>query len=272
MLKSVSQILPNINDISRGCILSFKPIDEMSLRHLFSSRLGEETLLMSYLGPILGPAGMPEENPDCLILDRREKTWKILRCEFKFAPCSKQEFAHNGQFDIAIVWKIRTPSNKQQLLDELKVQNGCQEIIVMSDVSNFLNLEDYHIPTEAEYCGIDKLQGVILGIKINPYPTAFAAYIAASIYPESFKIQKMVSMLANRFPEVKRMQPKGRSNVVSKLLQTKPPLIEFLYSGVYRWNNAIINANKAVRVLDELIRTRFNREVPDAEVVKSFLV
>lgn len=51
----------------------FQPIDEMSLRHLFSSRYAEDILKMSYLGPVLNSSGTPETSPDCLILDKRKK-------------------------------------------------------------------------------------------------------------------------------------------------------------------------------------------------------
>jgi len=247
----------------------FQPIDEMALRHLFSSRYGEDLLRMSYLGPVLSATGKRQDSPDCLILDRRVNPWRIRACEFKYDPCDKSAFAANGQFEVAIVWKIQSPSNKESLLEELKIQNGCQEILVLSQEAAFTHLDKYHIPELGEYNGIDKVEKVILKITVNAYPTAFAAYIAAKIYPKPFRIDKMVSVLANRFVEVTRMHPQGRTNVISKLMQTKPSLIECLYWQVYRWTSDI-NANEASKVIERLIRTRFRREVPDSEVITEF--
>lgn len=81
----------------------FQPVDEMALRHLFSSPLGEDTLRMSYIGPVLNPSGRAQESPECLIQDKRGERWRKLKCEFKYEPVNKQDFAQNGQFDMAIV-------------------------------------------------------------------------------------------------------------------------------------------------------------------------
>jgi hypothetical protein len=250
----------------------FKPIDEISLRHLFSSRLGEETLKMTYLGPVLNTAGIAEENPDCLILDRRKEKPRILRCEFKYAPCSKEEFKHNGVFDVAIVWSIRAPLSKQILEQELNSQNRCQEIVVMSEEPNFADLADYHLPNEAEFYGIEQLRHVLLcSVKFKACPVAFAAYIASIRYPKGFEMKRMVSLLSDEFPEVRKAHVRGRHNVVSKLLQTEPPLIERLFSGMYRWNDAIVNADRAAPIIGELIRTKFDRTVPSSELISKYL-
>ena len=247
----------------------FQPIDEMALRHLFSSRYGEDTLQISYLGPVLSATGKRQDSPDYFILDKRVNPWRIRTCEFKYNPRDKSEFATNGQFEVAIVWKIQPPSSKESLLEELRIQNGCQEILVFNQESAFTHLDKYYIPEPVEYNGIDKVEKVILNITVNAYPTAFAAYIAAKIYPKPFKIDKMVNVLVNRFVEVARMQPQGRANVISKLIQTKPSLIERLYWQVYRWTSDI-NANVASKVIERLIRANFCREVPDSETINEF--
>ena len=122
--------------------MHFKPIDEMSLRHLFSSCYAEDILKMSYLGPVLNASNTPETSPDCLILDKRERRWRIWRCEFKYIPSSGKDFEHNGQFDIAIVWSIPPTLDKQELEEELLSQNDCQEIIALSEHKDFQHKQE----------------------------------------------------------------------------------------------------------------------------------
>ena len=49
--------------------MNFRPIDEMSLRHLFSSQLAKEILNLAYIGPVLDQLGKVDTSPDALILD-----------------------------------------------------------------------------------------------------------------------------------------------------------------------------------------------------------
>jgi len=102
----------------------FRPSDEMSLRHLFSTSYAQEILRLSYVGPVLNPAGMIESSPDCIVLDRRKSPFRPLRCEFKFIPLGKEDFAHNGMFDIAIIWNLQKGQTKDQLLNDLLQQNA----------------------------------------------------------------------------------------------------------------------------------------------------
>src|SRR6266700_2928288 len=104
--------------------MNFSPFVEASLRHLFSSSFAEELLHLSYLGPVLNSAGSIESSPDCMILDMRMRPFKPLRCEFKFIPTAAHDFAHNGRFDIAIVWSLPSGLSKAQLLTDLLKQNG----------------------------------------------------------------------------------------------------------------------------------------------------
>jgi hypothetical protein len=117
--------------------MKFRPIDEISLRHLFSTAYAQEILHLSYIGPVLNPAGVIETSPDCIILDMRSHPFRALRCEFKFIPSSKDDFAHNGRFDIAIIWSLPKGCSKNQLLSELLEQNGCAELIVLEDFKAF---------------------------------------------------------------------------------------------------------------------------------------
>ena len=78
--------------------MNFKPIDEMSLRHLFSSEYGKNILGMSYIGPVLDQIGKIDPSPDALVLDMRKSPYQVKRCEFKFCPSSLTEFSHNGKY------------------------------------------------------------------------------------------------------------------------------------------------------------------------------
>ena len=244
----------------------FQPIDEMSLRHLFSSGYGEDVLRMSYLGPVLDASGNPQTSPDGLVLDKREKRFRIKRCEFKYIPSGKKEFEHCGRFDLAVVWSIPPTTTKQELQKELLAQNGCHEVVVLSEFKAFADLPKYHEPEPQEFNRIDELQRIILK---RDYPTVFAAFIAAKIYPEMFDMGMMVDTLSNIFPEVKRMQPRGRANVVSALIQTKPPLLKHMHGKFYRWNDDI-NPTSAVREIEKIIRTRFLEDIPSAEIIDRF--
>lgn len=254
--------------------MHYQPRREDALRHLFSSRLGEETLKMSYLGPVLDPSGMIQESPDAVVSDQRGETWRRLKCEFKLAPCSKSEFVDNGQFDIAIVWEIRSPATKSSLLKDLLEQNGCHEVIVLrDDYAVFRNLPLYSpsILTELEDQAVRDV-GKVLLVQVKGRAgcaTAYAAYIAAAIWPSDFNLENMLNELAKRFPEVRGMSPRGRHNVVTSLLQTKPPLICRRSHHRYKWTGEI-NARAARNRIDDIIRNNFGSNVPDSDTVQDF--
>jgi len=248
--------------------MHFQPIDENSLRHLFSSSYADDILKMSYLGPVVNESGEIETSPDCLILDKREKQWRTRRCEFKYIAYGKGDFTQNGNFDIVIVWSISPPLTKQNLLEGLSDQNGCQEIIVLSERKEFFDLEKYAIFDPKQLNGIEGLRTVLLEIREIKYPTVFAAFIAAKMYPEKFDMSKVVNVLSNRFQDVKKMQPQGKANVFSKLLQTKPPLIKKMHGRIYCWNDSI-NAHLAVKEMEEIIRTRFYKDIPSSDIIDS---
>ncbi len=177
----------------------------MSLRHLFSAAFAQEKLKLSYLGPVLNSTGSIETSPDSLILDQRKTPFRTLRCEFKFIPNGKADFMHNGNFDIAIVWSLSSSLDKKKLEKDLLTQNGCTEIIVLEDYKIFKELPDYTNESLKNIANIEKLKKLILR---REFPSVFSLYIAASLYPETFKMDKMIELLCKRFPEVKQMRGK----------------------------------------------------------------
>jgi hypothetical protein len=239
--------------------MNFRPIDETSLRHLFSSAYAREVLHLSYLGPVLNPAGAIESSPDCMILDMRAHPFKPLRCEFKYVPSSKDDFAHNGRFDIAIIWALPRGLSKKALLEDLLQQNECSELIVMSDMKAFRDLPQYNTDSLSRLGSIDIVRSLAIR---REFPSVFALYIAARIYPDKFRMDKMVDLLSSRFPEVKKMQPRGRSNVVSAFVQTKPPLIALMHGKYYRWTNQFDSVS-ATSELGELITANFCEQPPN---------
>lgn len=246
--------------------MHFQPIDENSLRHLFSSSYAEDILKMSYLGPAINESGEIETSPDCLILDKREEQWRTRRCEFKYTAYGKGDFTQNGNFDIAILWSMSPPLTKQNLREDLLAQNGCQEIIVLNEHKDFHSLEKYAVIDPKQLNGIEGLRTVLLEIPRIKYPTVFAAFIAAKIYPEKFELRKVVNELSKRFPDVKKMQPQGKANVVVKLLQTKPPLIKKMHGRIYRWHDNI-NAHFAVKEMEEIIGARYDEDIPSSDII-----
>lgn len=246
----------------------FTPKDEMSMRHLFSTEYAQEILHLSYVGPILNTAGDVESSPDCIVRDRRSHPFKLLRCEFKFIPSSREDFKHNGQFDIAIIWSLPPGLSKLQLSKDLLAQNGCTEIIVLKEMKAFNDLLTYtnNSLSKLNNTDIDIIKKIVLRNIKNP-ASVFALCIAAQIYPEPFRIDLMVKLLATKYPDVKKMLPQGRSNIVSAFVQTNPPLITRMHGKFYRWTNKIDNETAADE-LGELIRTNFRTDVPSNDDLK----
>jgi hypothetical protein len=237
----------------------FRPTDETSLRHLFSTNYAQELLRLSYIGPVLNPTGAIESSPDCQILDRRKSPFHRLLCEFKFIPLGKEDFAHNGKFDIAIVWNLQEGQTKEQLLKDLLQQNGCAELIILAqDYKAFRELPVYTSESVAKLGSADIVRD--LAIKTD-LASVFGLCMAARLYPSNFNMIRLVSFLSGRFPQVKRMKPKGRTNVISKFLQTKPPLIMHMHGKEYRWTSEI-DAVIAAAELMKLITANFGAQDP----------
>ncbi|MCX5905283.1 MAG: hypothetical protein NTV89_17840 [Proteobacteria bacterium] len=248
--------------------MNFKPIDETSLRHLFSTAYAQEVLQLSYFGPVLSSAGYIESSPDCIILDMRAHPFKPLRCEFKYIPQGKDDFAHNGSFDVAILWSLPTGHSKSQLISELLHQNGCAEIIVLEEMKAFRDLPTYTIDALSRIGSNDIIRKLALK---REFPSVFALCIAARLYPDKFQLDSMVKLLNSRFPSVKKMHPQGRANVVSSFIQTKPPLLTLMHGKSYRWTSEM-DSMSASAELTELIKANFGENPPtsdDLDMVRS---
>jgi len=236
----------------------FRPSDEMSLRHLFSTSYAQEILRLSYVGPVLNPAGVIESSPDCIILDQRESPFRPLRCEFKFIPLGKEDFAHNGMFDIAIIWNLQKGQTRDQLLNDLLQQNQCADLIILGTIKAFRDLPVYTPESIAKLGSADVVRELAIKTDIA---SVFGLCMAARLFPANFNMRRMVDFLSGRFPQVKKMQPKGRTNIISKFLQTKPPLITYMHGKEYRWTSEIDNAIAAAKLM-KLITENFGVQGP----------
>jgi hypothetical protein len=245
--------------------MQFKPIDEISLRHLFSTGYAQEVMHLSYIGPVLNSAGAIESSPDCMILDMRSHPFKPLRCEFKFIPAGKEDFAHNGQFDIAIVWSLPPGHSMHKLREELLKQNGCAEIVVLGDMKAFRDLPIYTDDSLSRLGGTDIIRKLALERK---FPSVFALCIAARLYPKRFQVDRMVELLSSRFPSVKKIPPKGRVNVVTALNQNVPPLLIKMNKNSYCWTSEFDSMSGAAE-LTELITANFGEQPPSGDDLKA---
>jgi len=196
-----------------------------------------------------------------MILDMRTHPFKPLRCEFKFIPPGKEDFKHNGRFDVAIVWSLPPGLSKYKLLSELLEQNGCAEIVVLKDLKAFQELPKYTNDFLSELGSTHIIRKLALK---RDFPSVFALCIAARLYPEKFQMDRMVELLTSRFPAIKKMQPRGRANVVSAFIQTKPPLLTRMHGNWYRWTSEIDSVSAAAE-LRELIIENFGERAPSSE-------
>ena len=249
--------------------MNFKPIDEMSLRQLFSTEYAKNILGMSYIGPVLDQNGKIDPSPDALILDMRRNPYQVKRCEFKFCPSSVSEFSHNGKFDVAIMWSISSPLTKATLLKGLLEQNGCHELIAMDEIGEFHSLPEYNISKIIENYNLESLKSSLLKVKTG-LPSIYVLYVASKIFPNRFDSEKILDLLLRKFPSVNAMKPQGRGNVVSAFLQTTPPLIKKMYGKSYEWNGDFdpITSNA---LLAELIRVHFRGDLPNDFEVQSVI-
>jgi len=245
--------------------MNFQPIDEMSLRHLFSKEIGAKALQMRYLGPVLNNEGKIDSSPDSLILDLRSTPFKIRRGEFKFIPSSYQDFSHNGQFDVAVVWKLSKGLDEKKLLDELHSQNGCTEIVIMSNAKALSNLPEYNREVLSIPFNISSVKDVVLKRQSE---SIIALYIAASLAPLRFDIDKVAEYLAHRFPNIRSMGPQGRANVVTCWLQTTPALIENPHLKSYVWSD-YFNSSEATEFLEQIITQNLQLDIPAAIDIRS---
>jgi hypothetical protein len=165
------------------------------------------------------------------------------------------------------VWNLQRGQTNEDLLQDLLQQNGCGELIVLESFKAFRDLSTYSTEILAHLGNIDVVRDIAIKM---PLPTVFAFCIAARLAPSKFDMTRMVELLSRRFPEVRKMLPRGRANVISAGLQTKPPLIELMHGRVYRWVSEIDSVPAAAE-LTELIRNNFDAEAPtpdDLEAVR----
>ncbi|MCK9614172.1 MAG: hypothetical protein M0R48_01560 [Candidatus Omnitrophica bacterium] len=240
-------------------MLYYQPTDENSLRHLFAC--AEEILKISYLGQVPNEYGY-DDSPDCLVLDKRnEDRYEIKRCEFKWdLKNGSADFAHNGKFDIAIIWDLPGHIPQEKLESELRENNGCTEIIILKEKQSFYKLNLY--PTKIEEIKkqllikeLDKFREKILGLELA---TVHAAYIAAK--RTKFSLDAVLGYLTKKFPEVEKMAPQGRANVVTALVQMK--LIKRLHGRYYQWSGNISPARASAEI-EKILRDNFEVEIPN---------
>ena len=211
----------------------FKPVDEMSLRQLFSTDYAKLHLRLSYIGPVITPTGSIDTSPDALILDMRKSPYKTKRCEFKFVPNSASDFSHNGEFEIAIVWGYGSAITKEQLKAELLQQNSCSEIIALSELKAFSTLANYNYNSVFKGLLIQDIKKVVINRNAASVEAAYILSKSADTFVES---DKLIEFLMKKYPSVKQMEPRGRGNVISAFIQTNPPLVVRLNQNNYRWN------------------------------------
>jgi hypothetical protein len=240
----------------------FQPKDEMSLRHLFSTDYAQENFGLSYVGSILNSLGEIEDSPDCIVLDRRKQPFRPLRCEFKFIPLGKEDFAYNGLFDIAIIWALPKGLTRNGLLNDRLQQNACSDLIVLKTEKAFWNLPIYKPDSISKLGDVGVVRKLIMRRSMG-VPTVFALCMAARIYPERFSMERMIQFLRKRFPKVERMQDKGRANVITAALMTRPKLLQKMLGNTYRWTSDINNVT-ATQELTALLREN-EAQVPTAD-------
>jgi hypothetical protein len=202
-----------------------------------------------------------------MILDMRSHPFRPRRCEFKFIPLGKEDFGHNGLFETAIVWALPAGISKDQLLADLLQQNGCAELVVLQESKAFYDLPAYTSDSLTKLPQSNIVKEIAIKKEL---PAVFALCMSARLYPDKFNMDRMVGFLSKRFPEVKKMQPRGRANVVSAFIQTKPPLISLMHGKMYRWTSEIDSVSAAAE-LTELLVENFGAEAPtkyDLEAVK----
>jgi len=234
-----------------------RPLDEMSLRQLFSTPFAKELLGLSYIGPVLDQFGKVDTSPDALILDMRKSPYKVLRCEFKFIPNSKDDFSHNGKFDIAVIWSYGKVE-REKLKADLLHQNGCYEIIALEENKAFHSLIEYTNENIKLSQDFTALKTVIL--KRDPaYVTCL--YMAASVYPKRINYEFMIEYLSRRFPQVAGMGAKGKSNAVTAFTQTSPPLMEWVFAKNYSWVKDF-DSKIGKAYLAELLQINFRIDLP----------
>jgi len=239
----------------------FKPIDEMSLRQLFSTDLAKGQLKLAYIGPVINSTGQIETSPDGLLLDMRNSPYRLVRGEFKYVPTSAGDFSHNGKFDIAVIWDYGQGTSKQQLEADLLRQNGCAEIVSLAEHKVFRNLPEFSYDHFSQRRVVENLEPMLLKRELH---SVMAAYIAVRKYPKTINSTQLVDFLAKKLPSVAKMQPQGRGNIISAFMQTNPALIKHMNLNNYRWN-ADFDPVTAASVIASILKDNFASDIPSDE-------
>ena len=246
--------------------MHFKPIDENSLRHLFSSELGEKVLKISYLGPVMN-GQVIQGSPDCLVVDKNTNPFSIKRCEFKFEPANINEFQHNGRFDIAIIWGLGGGMTLPRLEAGLLQQNGCNQIIALNQIIEFQDLPDYNIPVGQDIQNVSDIHGIMIR---NRFETAYIAYCFALAYPQQLHLQRIKEHLRLNFPGFARIHRNGQHNVIIGLANRHNPIIENTHGEYYIWNHAR-NLTLATQIIRDSILRNFRRALPNPAIIQQLI-
>jgi hypothetical protein len=154
---------------------------------------------------------------------------------------------------------------RKRLLDDLLQQNGCSDLIVLKEEKGFWDLPIYTPDSISKLGDVGVVRELILrrGMK---EPTVFALCVAARIYPKKFSMERTLKFLRKRFPTVERMQAKGRANVITAALMSRPQLLQKMLGNTYRWTSEIDNEAAAAE-LTALLREN-QAQVPTTDDLK----
>ena len=242
--------------------MHYKPVDEDSLRHLFSSEFAEKSIKVSYLGPVLN-AGVIQNSPDCLVIDRRTIPFTIKRCEFKFEPTNINQFAYNGQFELAIIWGVGPGLTIPALQAGLLQQNGCNDIIALNQIIEFQNLPNYILPTPPDIQNLDDLNDILIQSR---FETVYTAYCFARAYPDQLDLNKIKIHLRQNFHVFAQTALQGQHNAIICLKNRLNPIIELTHQHYYRWYNQR-NVNLAIPIIENVIINNFHRALPNTVAI-----
>ena len=242
----------------------------MSLRHLFSSNYASQVLKLEYWGPVLDNNSNITPSPDCLIVDKRSEPYRLRRCEFKYQPSNIKEFEHNGNFDLAIIWDLSQGLARDKIKHQLREQNKCEELIILSDYPQFKKLPDYSISDQLISHSVQNMVSFLL--EREPH-VIFSAYLICGAFPKFIHSGKLVEILVDNFESIRRMSDQGKANATYSLfLQAKPrPIIEKKYGIVYCWNN-YYQPKISLNRITELMNTNFNMTTPSKDLVNRIIV
>ena len=152
-----------------------------------------------------------------------------------------------------------------QFLRHMREEHSCREIIILKEIKEFSELPKYNLKA------INNLKeaSIVRELSLNQAaPSVYALYIAAKIYPMCFDLDKMVELLINLLPEMKRKKPRGQASIATAFCQTKPSLIQPRDKKSYQWSNEVANT-AATPILESLIVVNFGMQLPSESDIAS---